>query len=84
MNDHERTLRSEKARMLLEDATFKEAVAGVEKAAIEAMISAKTDDERRRAADFVIAIRSVSGQLRSWQMDGKMIAAKQANNNSVA
>ena len=84
MNDHERTLRSEKARMLLEDATFKEAVAGVEKAAIESMISAKTDDERRRAADFVIAVRSVSAQLRSWQMDGKMIAAKQANNNSVA
>ena len=73
MNTHERKLKAEKARILLDDVVFRDAVAGVESAAIEKMITAKTDDERRECRDLVLAVRSVKAQLHSWQVDGQLL-----------
>lgn len=61
MNDIER--KASRANELLNDEVMIEVFDSVEKNAIEAMITAKSDDERREQSDRVRAIRAIRSEL---------------------
>lgn len=71
MDAIERQKRADDARMLLDHPLMREAFDKVERQAVEAMLEASTNKERRWAADTVRAIRSVRLALRTVQsVDG--------------
>lgn len=70
----ERELRAEKARILLDDPVLKQAIAGVEASAFEALLTAPDDQARRELIDRIKAVRDVSSQLSAWIVDGKQAA----------
>lgn len=67
--ERDRRDRAEKARQalrLLDEPIFTEALDGVESDAIESMLDAETDEERREHRDTVKAIRSTRAKLRKF------------------
>lgn len=71
MDPIERQKRADDAKMLLDHPLMRECFDKVERQAVEAMLEASTNKERRWAADTVRAIRSVRLALRTVQsVDG--------------
>jgi len=71
LTQEDRVRRANEAAALMDNKYLTEAFEAVEREAIEHMIKAQTDEERRRGADTVKAIRDVRAALHAVITDGK-------------
>ena len=76
MTPEDRIRRANEAQALLNNEYLVEAFEKVEKSAIEAMISARTDGERRICADTVRVVRDVRAALQSVVTTGQYAASR--------
>lgn len=66
--------RAREAQALLNNQTLTDAIAAIEKGAMEEMISATSDEARRLAADRVRIVRAIPELLKMAVLDAKQAA----------
>lgn len=77
--DRETERRVDDAKRLLSEDLLNEILASFEKSEVDRIVNAKTDDERREAADYIRVIRNFKSRLETIALQALQSTRPRAN-----